>query len=496
MLVVLGVLIFGGSNEPKVETVLAKRADLIQEVSVNGRVKPAQDVDLAFKQSGRVAAVRVAVGDSVAAGQTLVRLDTTEAELSIRDAELQLADAKLALDKLQNEATDALTEAELKEAYEDGLTAAAGVFSELYVILDDLDSLLFGVSLSTDSTENNIKYYVTIIDGYDARYIGLDSRLAVAHAAAEKNYDIAFTLYEKAQRGGDEFTEEAILATYSLTQDVLNIIKSARDAIQFFKDKSSTEHWAPLKPETVNAHLANLASYHSTVNGYLLSLLDSVNAIKNKNNLLGGRDLDIRSQQLEVEKKENALFQAKEKLVDLYLRASFAGVVTRQDAKVGEIVSANVSAISIISAARLQIEANIPEVDVAKIKVGDSAEVTLDAYGDDLVFSAQVVKIDPAETIVEGVATYKTTFQFKEDDGRIKPGMTADINILAAKREGVLVVPARAMISRNGEKLVRVLTGGEMEEVVVITGLRGSDGNVEVVSGLDGGEQVVTFIEQ
>ncbi len=114
------------------------------------------------------------------------------------------------------------------------------------------------------------------------------------------------------------------------------------------------------------------------------------------------------------------------------------------------------------------------------------------------MFSGKVIKIDPAETVIEGVATYKTTVQFTQEDPRIKSGMTADIDILTAEKENVIAVPARAVINKNGQKIVRILVGAEntIKEVEVQTGIRGSDGNIEIIRGINQGDRVITFIEE
>lgn len=75
--------------------------------------------------------------------------------------------------------------------------------------------------------------------------------------------------------------------------------------------------------------------------------------------------------------------------------------------------------------------------------------------------------------------------------------MTADVDILTAKKEGVILIPQRAVISTNGDKLVRVLgKGNEVKQVQVKTGLRGSNGEIEIVEGLTGGEKVIISIKE
>ncbi|HJN62222.1 MAG TPA: hypothetical protein QGH92_01300, partial [Candidatus Parcubacteria bacterium] len=98
--------------------------------------------------------------------------------------------------------------------------------------------------------------------------------------------------------------------------------------------------------------------------------------------------------------------------------------------------------------------------------------------------------------IVDGVATYKVTFQFIEDDERIKSGMTANIDITSDNRENVIAVPQRSIIRKNGDKFVRILDGNNVKEIKVETGLYGSDGNIEIIRGINEGDKVITFIEE
>ena len=181
-------------------------------------------------------------------------------------------------------------------------------------------------------------------------------------------------------------------------------------------------------------------------------------------------------------------------LAKTILKSPIAGIIAKQEAKQGEITTAGAIVVSVISKAHFQIEANIAEADIAKIKIEDTAKVTLDAYGSDVIFTARVIKIDPSETIIEGVATYKTTLEFIEESGRVKSGLTANLDILTAQKENVLAVPYRAIINKNGDKIVRVIRDKQqIEERKVETGLRGSDGYIEITSGISEGEEVVTF---
>jgi len=103
-----------------------------------------------------------------------------------------------------------------------------------------------------------------------------------------------------------------------------------------------------------------------------------------------------------------------------------------------------------------------------------------------------VVKIDPAETVIDGVSTYKTSLEFTSEDERIKSGMTANLTISTAKKEDVLVIPQRDLVKKNGKDFVLVSNDGKTtQELEVQVGLIGSDGNAEVLGGLEEGEKIV-----
>ena len=203
-------------------------------------------------------------------------------------------------------------------------------------------------------------------------------------------------------------------------------------------------------------------------------------------------EANVDSQKAKIRQTEANVLNIQTLLAKTFLYSPIDGVVIKQEAEKGEIVSANSLIISIISEKQFEIEANVPEVDLVKIKIGNMAKITLDAYGNNIVFEAKVIAIDPAETMIEGVATYKTTLQFTKKDKDIKSGMTANIDIIGSKREGVVALPQQAISAKNEDKIVKILNArGEVSEARVVTGFRGSDGYVEIIEGVEEGDKII-----
>jgi RND family efflux transporter MFP subunit len=531
---VVGYMYFGGDDTPTYEFTVAEKRDIIQEVYVTGRVKSAESVDLAFERGGKVARVYANVGEKVSEGQTLAALGNSEVSLQIAQAQDNLDSAKIALEKLKQpaktlnllEAENALAKAEeskltaevdLQKAYDDGFNTIANAFADLPEVMAGLEDMMFDNTIDPGSSGgDNITWYVnqpSYQTGAKDKAISLRDDVYDAYNAARIVYTKSFDKYRSSSRSSDTETIESLISEiYDTTKIIADAIKTINNYIDFVQD--DMEQHDRTIPSEVAAHQSNINTYTTATNGHLLALLDIKDTIRTSKDTIvnsdrtiaektetlsdlksGSKPLDIKAQEITVRQRENALKEAQVQLAKTIIRSPISGIVTKQNAKVGEIISANTIAISLLSDANFEIEANIPEADIAKVSKGNISLITLDAYGRDVEFEAKVVSIEPAETIIEGVATYKTVFQFVEEDERIKSGMTAKITISTDKREEVVAVPQRAIIRRNGNLLVRILEGDNIKEATIETGLRGSDGHVEIMSGVSEGDKIITFSE-
>ncbi len=171
--------------------------------------------------------------------------------------------------------------------------------------------------------------------------------------------------------------------------------------------------------------------------------------------------------------------------------APFSGTVASVGFKQGESTDGK-QTIKLISEKDYQIILKAPEVSVAKLQVGQTVSVTLDAYGKEENFPAKIVSINPAETIVEGVPVYETRVMFDHTDDRIRSGMTAIAKITIREQKNVLALPNNFVHQEEGASFVYRLNGDNREKVTVTTGVLGSDNYVEITSGLQEGESIVS----
>ncbi len=486
-----GYFIFGRGNGEARETLIIRAKDFVKEVSVSGKVTAVNDADLAFKQGGRIAKILVRVGDLVTTNQTLASLANNDEASVVEDARLALDNAKLELAKLTSPIDQRVEEGKLAKAREDGLAEATSVYSDLFSILDGLDQILFDSDFNNSFNRDNLAYYVDAVDGYDSSLVSLLNTLPKAYRQAITDYNPAFTAYQTARRGSEIANiEKGILLTTSLVRDTLEITKQARDLVQFFNDRLLAGNSESIYKTTISQHLASLTSYFNTLNAHWLKLIDISNVINTQHNAITVSDLDLRTQKLEIDRRINNLRKAENSLADTYLRSPFTGTITRVDVKPGEIIAVGTSLFSIISADRLQIESFIPEIHVPFVKLGDLATITLDAYGPEVYFSAKVVSLDPAETIRDGVSTYRAILEFTAPDERVKSGLTANVTITALRKTNVISIPQNIVTTRAGQKFVSVKEREVATERPVTVGGISSFGEIEILSGLNEGEIV------
>lgn len=209
------------------------------------------------------------------------------------------------------------------------------------------------------------------------------------------------------------------------------------------------------------------------------------------------RDVDVAALRADVARYVASRDAAQAAVDDMVLTALTDGTITLLDISVGETVTAGQNIVTIQSNDR-KIEVDISESDIAKVEVGDRAMIELDAY-DNIELDATVTKIDPAATEISGVVYYKTTLEVDVPmELDVRPGMTADVKIITESKEDAIAVPRRAILT-DGGTFVRVLTDttrGTFDLREVTVGISGDDGMIEIVSGLSGGEEIITFIEE
>lgn len=201
-----------------------------------------------------------------------------------------------------------------------------------------------------------------------------------------------------------------------------------------------------------------------------------------------------RAGQARVDQIKSSILALESSLQKSRIVAPFTGVIAKQEAKAGESATAGSGLVIMISEDDIFIEANVSEINVGKIKEGNKAEIVFDAYPAES-FIGQVIFIDPGETIVDKVVNYKIKISLLETKFpraiKLKSGLTANVKIIAAEKANVLAVPMYATLKENNKSYVNKLVEGKIIKTEIETGLRGSGGEAEVLSGLAEGDKIL-----
>lgn len=501
-----------------------KKGNISVSVSGTGQVSSLKKVTLTSEVSGTITGVYVKNGDTVKKGAILFKINSSDGAKNLKSAQLDLETAQLDLETMKAptdeltllQAENALTDAQnskvkaesnLAKAYDDGFNDVSNAFLDLPSIMTGLNNILFSENLSLSGVQQNIDYYASATDNYE-KGIQYKQDVYNKYQTAKTEYDKCIDDYKATSRFSDKATIEALISeTYDTTKDIAEAIKSANNLIEFYRYTLSQKqqsyntiadtHLSLLSGYTgkTNNHLSTLLSDNSTIADDKEAIISADSSIKIKELSLektkeGATDLEIRTQELVVEKKEAAVSDAEDTLAKYSIRAPFDGIISSVSVNSGDTATSGTSMGSIITHEDIA-TITLNEVDIAKVKVGQKVNLTFDAL-ENVSIEGEVSDVDTTGTVTQGVVSYGVQISFSTDNESIKPGMSISANIIIDSVSNVLTVQSVAVKTVAGKSYVQVMnSSGKIERKIVETGLT-DDATIEIKSGVSEGDKVVT----
>ncbi len=199
------------------------------------------------------------------------------------------------------------------------------------------------------------------------------------------------------------------------------------------------------------------------------------------------------SSRLDYRVAQAAYDDAMSQLSETVIKSPIDGIVIGKPIPAGQMVAQGISnpmvILTVADMSKMQIETQVDESDIGKIRVGQKANFTVDAYPGNN-FTGTVTRISQKATVTQNVVYYSVVIDV--DGGELlKSTMTARVSVSVGESNDVLTLPLSAIKTQGNKQYVVVLTGaGKTENVPVTTGLTGED-RVEITSGLSEGDQVV-----
>lgn len=212
-------------------------------------------------------------------------------------------------------------------------------------------------------------------------------------------------------------------------------------------------------------------------------------------------------EQAQVKQAQASLNSAQTELSYTEIKAPVDGIVISKAVEVGQTVAASFETPELFSVAedltKMQIEASVVEADIAKVKEGQKVRFTVDSYSDDY-FYGTVTQVRNEATTTSNVVTYTVVIGIDNTDMKLKPGMTANVEIITAEEKGVMLVPNQALrfyiddsdnAKRYKDRGVWIMKNGNPERVTVKIGVSDEDNTQILESSLKIGDEVIVSKE-
>lgn len=463
-----GGYLYTGRDGDYGATLAVAAGDFSEQVSVSGTVIAARDVALGFAASGRISGVYARVGQHVGAGAVLAETENGDLVATIAQKEAALAEL------LSGTRPEKIAVAEASVA-----SAASSLVTDIRNAFTTADD---AVRNRADSFFMNPRINPEL--SFTVTNATLQTTVERDRAAVESTLvEWASLLDTLTTSNADSVAGKA----QAYMAQVSTLLMDANAALnQAVPDQATTATMLSTYSTSVATARTNMNTASTNLTSALAALVDAQKSLALER--AGATSANVAAAAAEVQ-------NARAMLTKTRVIAPFGGVVTRMDAKVGQIVSPSTSEIAMQSDGLFQIETYVPEVAIARIAKGNPATTTLDAYGASVMFPSVVVAVDPAETVKDGVPTYKTTLAFLAADPRIRSGMTANVVMQTGLLRDAIVIPSGAVGTRDGAQYVSVLVDGKPVNRPVTVGRSPALGQAHILSGLSSGDVILLTLQ-
>lgn len=465
--------------------VTAKKGTITETVSLTGNTTPEQSVSLAFGSTGIISTTNSDLGKQVSAGQVLAELNMSDLLAGLHLAQANVSQQQAKLSSMQSGARPEDI-ALYKQQYTDASSALLITMNNAYLQIDSAllhyaDTIFnngtgalptIKVMTQNKSIEQSIENERLIVGEKLDKWQGAMSNLN--SASTDQQLSDARIIGRDAIDFSVAFFDHLGNIVGILDPNISGMPQATIDT-----DRSNINTAAQMAITGSSAEQAAYAAWTSA----------SQTLVSQQS---GSKSQDITAQQAAVAGAQASVESANAKIQNAEIIAPISGTITQFDAKIGQLATPNVPLISIMSDTGYEVDAGVSETDVGKILVNDTVTMTLDAFPNE-TFNGTVFYIAPSETNIQGVISYQIKISFNKPDARFKSGLTANINIQTKQKDNVLVLPQYAVLQNDVGNFVEVLTNNVVKQIPVTLGIQDQKGNVEIVSGVTEGEQVINI---
>lgn len=425
-------------------TVFVKKGEISQTSFADGSVMARVESEVRSELTGRLQETLVSPGDEVKAGQRLFILDARDLEIKVAEAQTSLAVAQTRFEKIQDDLAlrERQLEAKINQA-EANLISANAKLAGLRSGPEPEEVEQFRSQLR--QAETNLQA--------QKDEVGRLERLLAQDAVSKQQ------------------VVEAKLKLATLDEQHI----SANEKLNLLLKGPNTE---------------DIAASEAVVR-QVQSDLESLMLEKELSQTANEREIYLARQ--DVQKAELGLRTAKLNYEKAEITAPVGGVVTAVNAASGNLVSTNSTLARVVQMQPIDVQVLLDEIDFSQVAVGQEAIVRVDAY-QDREYRGRVYYVSQEGVNQNGVTAFPVYIEVENGDLSLKPGMTAEAEIVVVKKESALLVPAEAIQNTGNQKVVELMVDGEKTKKAIRTGIT-SGGMTEVLDGLKERDRVVITMQ-
>lgn len=489
-----GAFVYFKGTEAKAETYIVARGQIEEAVSVTGKIKASVDASLSFEKGGTVSAVYVKEGQKVRAGQTLMTLSGGADYGQVLEAQAQVQSAEAGLDQLKNG-----TRKEQVAVSEAGLGSAKTALNNAYASVGD--SIRSSYNSASDAVYYKTQNFFTgsATEGYRTNFTTCNSSLENTAGTQRKQVESDLKAWSRIDTTtmSQEQKESALLEVQGYIARTSNLIELMSSIVNAQCASSNTSlDTTRAAVSTARTSIIAAQTEITTKRNAIASAKSSI-AVSESDLALtqaGAESDKIKIQEAAVKQAYARLYQAQAANSKNVITAPGSGLVTKVDISAGEYATPGKVVARIVGTGDFTVEADVTESDIARIVLDNTAKVVVTAIDAKTSFEGTVVSIDPAERSDTGNPLYRIIISLKDNDPRIKSGMTAETTIQTNVVNNLVRIPTRFQTKVKGITKVQVVTDTKSlssEEREIKTGRRSTDGYTEIVSGVEEGEILV-----
>jgi HlyD family secretion protein len=490
----------------QLQTVPVQRGDLSVTVSASGTVRSNQSVILGWQTTGTIGEVDVKVGDLVTTGQLLASLEPTSLSQAVISARISLIGAQKNLDDLLHskiqaaQAQQAFEDAQhaLEDARDPDLTRANALQAlaeaeknvenartQLAIVqkqapqsaIDQAQANLLLAKNVLDQTKASVTRIQNRLNRPSSTYLFFESKefyrrilenLNLKLLGDQRSYDEALEKYNSLLEPPDP--NDLLVAEANLAKTQAEFAKAQLD-------------WERIKDGPNQADIAVLEAQLEDAAREWARLED------------GPDPADLAAAQARVDSAQAVLNLAS-------LTAPFSGTVTELLGKPGDQVAPGVLMIRLDDLTRLNVDINVSEIDINNIQVGMPVQLTFDAVPDSIraingstvqpeTYQGRVTEVRGyGQESQEGVV-YRTSVEIANPDEFIKPGISADADLVLRELKDVLLIPSSAIRFSAGQRIVYLMRDEQPTPIPVQVGASAGSKSELLAGNLAEGDQIL-----